>query len=93
MVSLSQRDACRLILQNYANEDDANVYASIDAITTILGVNDEKNLRDEFAIATLAAAIGFDSSDVGFWSTGPQIVDAVKQAYHWADAALEARKQ
>ena len=93
MISVSQRDACSLIMQNYANEDTANVFDSINALVTILGVGDEKNLRDEFAAAALAASIGFDQSDVGFWATGPQMVDAAKQAYCWADAMLEARKQ
>ena len=92
MISVSQRDACRLILQNYANEEDANVFNSINALGTILGVGGEKNLRDEVAIALLAAATGFDASDIGFWAKGPDMVQAIKQAYCWADAMLEARK-
>jgi len=50
-----------------------------------------KTLRDEIAISVIA---GWMAGDVRmFWATGPQMADATKQAYLWANVMIEQRDQ
>jgi hypothetical protein len=49
-------------------------------------------LRDRLAMAVLAGFVTCDASGTTFWSTGPQMEDAAKTAYAWADVMLKARK-
>ncbi len=62
------------------------------ALGKITAMESMATLRDQFAMAAMQGYIGCDESGTTFWSTGPQMVDAAKNAYGWAEALLEARK-
>jgi hypothetical protein len=49
-------------------------------------------LRDQFAMAALQGHIGCDPTCGAFWQTGPQMQDAAKNAYAWANVMMEVRK-
>ena len=55
-ITTGQEEALKNILQQYANDDGCTVYGATLSILSILRVDADKTLRDEFAMAALTAA-------------------------------------
>ena len=88
MISDGKKQALKQLLMNYVNDDDANVWETITAITALLGCGGEKSLRDEFAMAALSGLLADENVRIG----GDYNLKVAQTCYVLADSMMEARK-
>lgn len=83
-MSDGQEKALKLILLNYANDEDSSAYQTIQAISVVLGCDGQATLRDQFAMAALTALVAENpKEDRSFMA---------ETAYFFADGMMEYRK-
>ena len=83
------------------NDDGCTVYGATLSILSILRVDSDKTLRDEFAMAAMVAdalqaaviAVSYLARGKTFEGEFPQTAEGASEYYKTADAMMEARKK